>query len=110
MVRLSLTLAARHGEANGLLKALRLIMGRAQNARGCLGTQLALDVANRDLIHYAEDWASEPELRVDIRSERFHHLFGVMEAAAEPPRFDVLVGTRIPGLEFVESALRSSQR
>ena len=54
-------------------------------------------------LHYAEEWATEADMRRRVQSDCFTSLLGVvLEAAAEPPRvqFDFVTNTR--GLDYVE--------
>ena len=108
MVRISLQLIARRGDAKHLATALRALVVQAQGEQGCIGCRLFSDVTNANALCYIEEWLTESALRGQIRSERFHRLIAIMEAAAERPRFEVQVVTVSHGLEYLEAMLRTN--
>jgi len=107
MVRLSIRLVARPGDAKLLAAALRQLLAEARSARACVGHQLSVDLADTDTLHYAEEWFTEPDFRSQVGTPRFQRLIGVLEAAAEPPRFEVQVISRTYGLDYVAAVLRN---
>ena len=108
MVRLSLRLVARPGQAKSLAAALRQLLAEARTARACVGHQLSTDLSDSDTLHYAEDWFTESDFRLQIGTDRFQRLIAIMEAAAEPPRFEVQVIARAYGLDYIAAALRGA--
>ena len=55
------------------------------------------------LVHYVEEWATEPEMRRRVRCAQFVSLLAVMESASNPEvQFDFVSETR--GLEYVAEA------
>ena len=106
MVRLSVRLVARPGQARSLAAALRQLLAEARTARACVGHQLSTDLSDSDTLHYAEDWFTETDFRSQIGTPRFQRLIGIMEAAAEPPRFEVQIISRSYGLDYVAAVLR----
>ena len=107
MIRLSLVLPARRGEALGMASALRPLMVQAQSERGFLRCQLSRDLTDPDTVHYLEEWASEEELQHQVRSERFRRLIAIIETAVEPPRFAIEWVSQSCGLSYVEDLLGS---
>ena len=85
-----------------MLDALRSLLVSTRLARGCLGCQAWREADDETTLHYAEEWATEPDMRRRVLSERFTSLLAIMEAAIEPPRvqFDFITITR--GLDYVE--------
>lgn len=108
MVRLSMLLAARRGEATNLTGALRSVMAQAMRVRGCLGCDLSADLTNPDGVHYVERWATELELRERIRSPQFMRLIAVVETSATPPRFDIEFVTSSRGIEYLGEVLNGA--
>ena len=107
MVRLSVTLAARRGQAETLAAALRSVMVQAQRRPTCVHCELSADVRDANTLHYVEEWVTETDLRYEIRSERFHRLIAVMETAAQQPKFEVQLVSASFGLEYVRNAVGS---
>jgi quinol monooxygenase YgiN len=106
MVRVSLRLVARPGETKSLAAALRPLLAEARCARACVGHQLSIDLGNSDVLFYAEEWFTESDFRTQIGTARFQRLIAVMEAAAEPPRFEIQLISRAYGLDYVAELLR----
>src|SRR5262245_52119920 len=102
MVRLSVTLHALPRVAEKLVEAFRFLMVTTRLEPGCLSCAVWTDPDST--VHYVEEWASEPELRRRVRSEKFTSLLSVIESAQEPPdvRFDFVAATR--GLDYVTDA------
>ena len=101
MIRLSIKLTARGGEVKDLGDALRLVMAQALGSRGCAGCELSTDLQYPDLLHYAEQWFTDVDLCRRIRSEEFHYLIAVIEAAVEPPHLEIHFVSEIQGLDYV---------
>ena len=102
MVRLTVTLIASRTGARALLDAFRCLMAPTRLEPGCLRCLVWEEIEEDTTLHYAEEWATEADMRRRVQSDRFTSLLGVMEAAAEPPRvqFDFVTSTR--GLDYVE--------
>ena len=102
MVRLTVTLvASSQTGARPLLDALRSLMGPTRLEPGCLSCLVWEEHEDDTMLHYAEEWATEADMRRRVQSDRFTSLLAVMEAAAEPPQvqFDFVTITR--GLDYV---------
>lgn len=107
MVRLSVTLTARRGQAETLAAALRSVMVQAQRKPTCVHCELSADVRDANTLRYVEEWVTETDLRCEIRSERFRRLIAVIEAAAQRPKFEVQVVSASFGLEYARHAVGS---
>jgi quinol monooxygenase YgiN len=105
MVRLTIRLCARRGEAKRLTAAMRSVMAQALGARGCLGCELSADLMNPDGLHYAERWSTEMELRERIRSHQFVQCIALIEASATPPRIEIEFVSNIRGLDYLGDVL-----
>lgn len=101
MVRLTVTLVASQTGARPLLDAFRSLMGTTRLEPGCLGCLVWEEIEDDTTLRYAEEWATEADMRRRVQSDRFTSLLAVMEAAAEPPhvQFDFVTMTR--GLDYV---------
>ena len=101
MVRLTVTLIASQTGARPLLDAFRCLMGPTRLEPGCLRCLVWEEIEDDTTLHYAEEWATEADMRRRVQSDRFTSLLAVMEAAAEPPQvqFDFVTITR--GLDYV---------
>jgi quinol monooxygenase YgiN len=105
VIRLSVCIVARPGEAGGLAAALRLVKTQALAQPGCADAHLSADLTNPDVLHYREDWVSEADFREEVRSERFKRLIRIIEASAEPPRLEVQLVSNTQGIEYVEQLI-----
>jgi quinol monooxygenase YgiN len=101
MVRLTVTLVASQTHARSLLDALRCLRRSTRIEPGCVGCFVWEEIEDRATLCYAEEWATESDMRRRIQSDRFISLLGVMEAAREFPQvqFDFVATTR--GLDYV---------
>jgi quinol monooxygenase YgiN len=102
MVRLSIALrAASARSAQDLLEAFRFLAVGTRLERGCLGCSEWLE---RDsVVRYVEEWATEPEMRRRVQSERFTSVLAVLESAQDAQvQFDFVTESR--GLEYVAEA------
>ena len=99
MVRLTVALTAASARgAQNLLDALRFLSVSARLESGCLGCSAWMD--SDSTVRYAEEWATEADIRRRVRSESFTSLLAVVESAQEPQvQFDFVTATR--GLDFV---------
>jgi quinol monooxygenase YgiN len=99
MVRLTVALRASARSAQELLEAFRFLMVATRMEAGCLGCWAWHEPDGT--VHYAEEWATDADMRRRIGSGRFTSLLAVLESAREPPRvqFDFVTVTR--GLDYV---------
>ena len=109
MVRLSVKLAVRGSQVKGIAGALRSIVTQVLGARGCAGCEVSTDLQNPEVLHYAEQWFSDVDLRRRIRSEEFHLLIAVIEAAVEPPHIEIHFVSEIQGLDYVMEVLQGGK-
>lgn len=100
MVRLTVVIESR--KSREVSEAFRSLMRGTRFEPGCLGCSTWTDP--EFVVHYEETWATEPDMRRRVRSERFTSLLSVLESTSEPPqvRFDFVAQTR--GLDYVEEA------
>jgi quinol monooxygenase YgiN len=99
MVRLTVALSASSARgAQNLLEALRFLAVSARLEHGCQGCSAWVDP---DLtVRYAEEWATEEDMRRRVRSDGFTSVLAVVESAEEPQvQFDFVTSTR--GLDYV---------
>lgn len=101
MVRLTVTLVAPETRAGPLMDALRSLLLPTRLEPGCLGCLVWEELEDDTTLRYAEEWATEADMRRRVRSDRFTSLLAVMEEARETPRvqFDFVTMTR--GLDYV---------
>lgn len=104
MVRLTVALSAASARGTqDLLEALRFLELSTRLERGCLGCSAWVDPDST--VRHVEEWATEPDMRRRVRSDRFTSLLAVMESAREAQvQFDFVKETR--GLDYVEEARR----
>ena len=99
MVRLTVVLtAASTRGADDLLDAFQYLVVSTRLERGCVGCSVWMDADAT--VHYVEDWATETDMRLRVRSERFTSVLAIVESAKEADvHFDFVTTTR--GLEYV---------
>jgi hypothetical protein len=102
VVRFSVKLHASGRIAEKLVEAFRFVMITTRLEPDCLDCSVWTD--SDATVHYAEEWAGEPELRARVRSQQFTTVLSIIESAHEPPdvRFDFVALSR--GLDYVAEA------
>ncbi len=90
------------GQTRAITMALHSIAADTRAMRGCVGCSVATDIGNRGTMHYTEDWQTEDDLRLRLRSDTFSNLVALMEGATEPPRIEFMLPHATRGLDFVE--------
>jgi quinol monooxygenase YgiN len=88
-------------------EVVRTLIGQLGPLRvqpGCLRCDLYQDIENREIVTLVEEWESQAELDLRLRSEEYRAVLETIELAREQPiiRFDTV--TRRGGLEIVASA------
>jgi quinol monooxygenase YgiN len=108
MVRLTVTLVASPTGARPLLDALRSLLGPTRLEPGCLGCLVWEEIEDDTTLRYAEEGATEADMRRRVRSDRFTSLLAIMEGAKEPPQvqFDFVSIRR--GLDYVAEVRNGS--
>lgn len=97
------------GQTRSITMALHSIAADTRAMRGCVGCSVATDIGSRGTMHYTEDWQTEDDLRLRLRSDTFSHLVALMEDATEPPHIEFTLPHATRGLDFVEE-VRASAR
>jgi quinol monooxygenase YgiN len=100
MVRLTVALNATSARrTQDLLEALRFLAVSARLEPGCQECSVWMDLDST--VRYAEEWATEADMRRRVRSEGFTSVLAVVEAADERlVQFDFVTMSR--GLDYVE--------
>lgn len=110
MVRLSVILQARVGQAASIQAALRSLMRGTRLQPGCTGchvwTNVEEDTPGCTLVHYEELWATEQAMEDRVRADAFTKVLEILEASNEQPRVEFDFVSRHEGLEYVEAVRR----
>ena len=87
-----------------VVRTLAAQLGPTSVQPGCLRCDLYHDVENQGAITLVEDWESQTELNLRLRSEEYRSVLVAIELSQEPPviHFDTVIGRA--GLEIVASA------
>jgi quinol monooxygenase YgiN len=110
VVRLSVILQAKKGQAAAIQSALRSLMRGTRLEPGCKGCDVWTNAdeghANQTLVYYEERWVTEQAMEARVRDEAFTKVLEVLEAADQKPRVDFDFVVRHAGLEYVEAVRR----
>ena len=87
-----------------VVRTLTAQLGPLRVQSGCLRCDLYQDIENRDIVTLVEEWESQAELDVRLRSDEYRAVLETIELGQEQPiiRFDTV--TRSGGFETVASA------
>ena len=87
-----------------VVRTLAAQLGPTRVQPGCLRCDLYRDVEDRGAITLVEEWESQAELDLRLRSEDYRSVLAAIELAREPPVIHFDTVTRRAGLEIVASA------
>jgi quinol monooxygenase YgiN len=87
-----------------VVRTLTAQLGPLRVQPGCRRCDLYQDIENREAITLVEEWESQAELDLRLRSEEYRTVLATIELAQEQPviHFDTVI--RRGGLEIVASA------
>jgi quinol monooxygenase YgiN len=87
-----------------VVRTLAAHLGPTRVQPGCLRCDLYRDVEDQGAITLVEEWESQADLDLRLRSEDYRTVLAAIELAHEPPviHFDTVI--RRAGLEIVASA------
>lgn len=87
-----------------VVRTLTAQLGPLRVQPGCLKCDLYQDIENRGTITLVEEWESQAQLDLRLRSEEYRAVLAAIELAQEQPVIHFDTVTRHAGLEVVESA------
>ena len=87
-----------------VVRILAAQLGATRLQPGCLRCDLYQDIENRETITLVEEWESQAELDLRLRSEDYRSVLAAIELAPEQPIIHFDTVTRRGGLEIVASA------
>ena len=87
-----------------VVRILAAQLGATRLQPGCLRCDLYQDIENRETITLVEEWESQAELDLRLRSEDYRSVLAAIALAPEQPIIHFDTVTRRGGLEIVASA------
>ena len=88
----------------GVVRALAAQLGLVRVQPGCLRCDLYQDIENPEAITLTEEWESQADLDLRLRSEDYRSVLAAIELSREQPVIHFDTVTRRTGLEIVASA------
>jgi quinol monooxygenase YgiN len=105
-VRVSAHWSVSTGETEVVSAAVQSLMVATRAQPGCVSCSLSTQVGERTCFHYEEEWRTEDDLNLQIRSGRFAKLAHLMESAMERPRIEFVLPHGTRGIEYAEEVRR----
>jgi quinol monooxygenase YgiN len=87
-----------------VVRTLTAQLGPLRVQPGCRRCDLYQDIENRETITFVEEWESQDDLDLRLRSEEYRAVLATIELAQEEPVIHFDTVTRRAGLEIVASA------
>ena len=87
-----------------IVRALAAQMGPTRGRPGCCKCDLYQDLESPDVITLVEEWTSQGDLNLRLRSDGYRSVLAAIALAQEPPVIHFDTVTRRGGLEIVASA------
>jgi quinol monooxygenase YgiN len=88
----------------GVVRTLAAQLGPTRVQPGCLKCELYQDVENPEIITLVEEWESQADLTLYLRSGDYRSVLAPIELSQEQPLIHFDTVTRRAGLEIVWSA------
>ena len=90
------------GKTRSMTEALHLLVASTRGEPGCVGCSVSAEVADKGVIRYSEEWASEEALQRQFTTDRFKSLVNLIENATEAPVVEILLPNGTRGMDYVE--------
>ncbi len=87
-----------------VIRTLAAQLGPTRVQPGCLRCDLYRDIEDQGAITLVEEWESQTDLDLRLRSEDYRSVLAAIEMAQEPPLIHFDTVTRRAGLEIIASA------
>ena len=100
-VRMTIEWVVPLGQTRAITMALHALADDARGAHGCIGCSVSTDIGSRGTVRYVEEWRSEDDLRLRLRSDTFSQLATLIDQAERPPRIEFALADGTRGLDFV---------
>jgi quinol monooxygenase YgiN len=106
VVRMTVHWSVPVGETRPMTAALHTLMVTARAERGCLACSLSTEMGEKATLHYVQDWATEDDLRRQLRSDWFVSFAALMERATSRPDIEFSLHGDMRGLDYVDEVRR----
>jgi quinol monooxygenase YgiN len=100
--RMSVQWFVPRGEMGAINSALHVLMVATRAEPGCLSCLLSTQLGDRAGFTYVEEWKTEEDLVMQLRSARFAKLAQLLESATERPRIEFSLPGGIRGIDYAE--------
>ncbi len=88
------------GELRSITNVLHGLMVATRVEHGCISCSVSSEMGAGVIVQYVEEWATEDDLKRQLRSSRFTVLAELMELAVEPPSITFLTPGATRGLDY----------
>ncbi len=106
-VRMTVEWSVPRGEMGAINSAMQTLMVATRAAPGCVECSLSTQLGERAGFQYQEEWRTEEDLVVQLRSGRFAKLAHLVESASERPRIEFHLPGGKRGMEYAEEVRRT---
>jgi quinol monooxygenase YgiN len=90
------------GEVGAINSALHVLMVATRAEPGCLSCLLSTQLGDRAGFTYVEEWKTEEDLAMQLRSVRFAKLAQLLESAMERPSIEFTLPGGTRGIDYAE--------
>ena len=104
MEMLRISIHARDGKRNELLRTCRLITDQARQKIGCKSCRVSQDNDNENIVTLEQQWERQPTLDNYFRSDHFSALLGAMKWLGRTSEIRINGGTQEEGGDAVKHA------
>jgi quinol monooxygenase YgiN len=104
MIHASVTIVANPGQREGILQALRSMVGPTRVEPGCLSCHLYEDVERQGSFTLVEQWATPEQFQRRLVSETYRRLLLLVELSVVPPDIQFREVSHTRGVEAIHEA------
>ena len=101
-IRMTLKWSVARGMLSAISTALNSLLPETRAQPGCLSCVFSTELGAHAVFTCIEEWATEKDLKSELRSNRFTHLAQLLESALERPRVEFSLPTGTRGIEYAE--------
>ena len=92
-----------------LLQTLRSMIEEIQKEKGCMSCKFYQDVDNENIISLIEEWKTQEELDIHMKSDMFGALIGAKSLLVEPSKINIKAVSYTAGMEAVKKVREESR-
>ena len=101
MIQASLRITASPERRDEIVQTFRALLEPTEVKRGCLGCRFYQDVADENALTYVEEWQTQDDLELHLRSDQYRKLLVLIDLSTTPPELRFHTISQTSGIEYL---------